>query len=354
MKGSKHASEIGRSGRFRRLRPGSHRVIRIGLALLWASILSGCGAWEIVPGSTPSAASDFEVPERRIEASSFELLKQFEQAGEPVYRFGPGDELVVSVAARPEISGPHLVGPDGIITIPFAGPVLIGGLTREEAASRLVEALAPYYLDLSVTVGVTGYGSNRIVVLGRVENPGVLQFDTPPNLLETLAQAGGLPLLRPEQLLTRCAVIRGDSILWIDVARLLTGDLSLNIRLQRNDIVYIPDSTDTPVYVLGEVETPGVYRLTPQMSFLDAISQAGGPTRDANLNRIHVIRPADRVNFSFSFMEILKPDPGLNVAMKEGDIVYVPRSGISQIGYVLENFNPFSSILIINQLMSGD
>jgi polysaccharide export outer membrane protein len=354
MKGIKHASEIERSGRFRRLCPLSHRVFRIGLALLWASILSGCGAWEIVPGSTPSAASDFEVPERRIEASSFELLKQFEQAGEPVYRFGPGDELVVSVAARPEISGPHLVGPDGIITIPFAGPVLIGGLTREEAASRVVEALEPYYLDLSVTVGVTRYGSNRIVVLGRVENPGVLQFDTTPNLLETLAQAGGLPLLRPEQLLTRCAVIRGDSILWVDVARLLTGDLSLNIRLQRNDIVYIPDSTDTPVYVLGEVETPGVYRLTPQMSFLDAISQAGGPTRDANLNRIHVIRPADRVNFSFSFMEILKPDPGLNVAMKEGDIVYVPRSGISQIGYILENFNPFSSILIINQLMSGD
>ncbi len=326
------------------------RLIGASLLLAYVALLGGCGVWETVPGPTKEAASAFDVPERRIEATSLELLKRFEQAGEPVYRLGPGDEIIVSIAGRPEISGAHLVGPDGIITIPYVGPIPIGELTRDEAAARVLQALSSYYLDLSVTVGVTRYGSNRIVVIGRVENPGVLNFDTPPNLLETLAQAGGLPLLRPEQLLTRCAIIRGDSILWVDVARLLTGDLSLNIRLQRNDIVYIPDSTDTPVYVLGEVQTPGVYRLTPQMSFLDAISQAGGPTRDANLNRIHVIRPGDRANLMFSFMEILKPDPSLNVAIREGDIVYVARNGVSQIGYILDNFNPFSQLLMINQL----
>lgn len=340
----------------RSLPPPSTRTRWHALALLLASIalLVGCGSWETLPGPTPEAVRAFEVPERRIETSSLELLKAFEQSGEPDYRLGPGDELVVSVAARPEISGPHLVGPDGVITIPFAGPVHIGNLTREEAAARVHEALAPYYLDLFVTVGVTRYGSNRIIVLGRVENPGVLQFDTPPNLIETLAQAGGLPLLRPEQLLTRCAVIRGDKILWVDIAALLKGDLALNIRLQRGDMLYIPDASDTPVYVLGEVENPGVYRLTPQMSFMDALSQAGGPTRDANLRRIHVIRPGERVHLTFSLMQLLKPDPSLNVAMREGDIIYVARGNISQIGYILENFNPFSSILIINQLMSGD
>lgn len=155
MNGVTRAREIRRPGERACERLFRCRSIRVGLILLIASALGGCGAWEVVPGSTTAAVSDFEVPEHCIEASSFELLKQFEQAGERVYRFGSGDELVVSVAARPEIPGPHLVGPDGIITVPFAGPVLIGGLTREEAASRVVEALAPYYLDLSVTVGVT-------------------------------------------------------------------------------------------------------------------------------------------------------------------------------------------------------
>lgn len=318
--------------------------------LCWTLLAGGCGHWERAPPPTPQALAAFHVPERRTEHSSIEALQRFEAAGEPVYRLGPGDEIDLQVAARPELSGPHLVGPDGIITVPFAGPVDIGGLTRDEAAARITEVLTPYYLDLAVTVGVTRFGSNRVVVLGRVENPGVLQFDSPPTLLDTLAQAGGLPLLRKEQLLTRAAVIRGDSILWVDLSRLLQGDLRLNIRLQRNDLIYIPDAFDTPVYVLGEVNAPGVYRLTPQMSFLDALSQAGGPTRDANLQRIHVIRPSERVNLRFSMRQLLRPDPGLNVAMEEGDIVFVPRSTVAQIGYLFDQINPFTTLLLIDQL----
>lgn len=317
-------------------------------------LIIGCGAWERVPAPAEPTLSAFTVPDQRIEISPLEALKRFEAAGDPLYRLGTGDEITVDVAARPEISGQHLIGPDGRITLPIAGTIEIGGLTREDAAIAIHDALSEYYLDLFVTVRVDRYGSNRIVVLGRVENPGVLQFDTPPTLLETLAQAGGLPLLRKEQLLTRCAVIRGDQILWVDVAQLLTGDLALNIRLQRNDIVYIPDASDTPVYVLGAVATPGVYRLTPQMSFLDALSQAGGPTKDANLNKIHVLRPGGPAHLTFSLRQLLEPGAGLNVAMKEGDVIYLPRSGISQVGYIFQQLNPFSSLLILDQLLGSN
>jgi polysaccharide export outer membrane protein len=40
--------------------------------------------------------------------------------------------------------------------------------------------------------------------------------------------------------------------------------------------------------------------------------------------------------------------------MKEGDIVYVARNGVSQIGYILENFNPLSTLLAINQLTATE
>jgi polysaccharide export outer membrane protein len=90
------------------------------------------------------------------------------------------------------------------------------------------------------------------------------------------------------------------------------------------------------------------------MSFLDAISQAGGPNEQANLNRIHVIRPSERVHLVFSFEQLLRPDPGLNVAMREGDVVFVQRSGIAQFGWYLEQINPFSTLLAINQLMSTE
>lgn len=340
--------------------PGYHTAriprLRVGAPVLAAIVgaLAGCGSWERVPGPSPEAHAAFEVPEARIQASSAQAMREFQAAADPVYRLGPGDQIRLDVAARPEISDIHLVGPDGNITLPYAGEVTVAGLSREQAGRAIHERLVEFYPELFLTVGITKYGSNRIVVLGRVENPGVIQFDTPPTLLETLAQAGGLPLLRKEQLLTRAAVIRGDRILWVDVARLLTGDLSLNIQLQRSDIVYIPDAFDTPVYVLGAVANPGVYRLTPQMSFLDALGQAGGPTRDANLNRIHVIRPDERVHLTFALSRILKPDPTLNVALKEGDVIYVQHSAVAKIGYLLEKINPFTSLLLINQLVGGD
>ncbi len=324
-----------------------------GIVLLILFLLSGCGTWERIPNSTPLARQSFEIPKKRTTISNVKALQAFqaglESAGKE-YLLGAGDKITVKIAGRPKLSNTHLVGPDGQITLPIAGPVQVSELSRQDAATTIERALLPYYSDIAVTVHVEYYGSNRIIVLGRVENPGVLHFDTQPTLLETLSNAGGLPLLRKEQLLTRCAVIRDENILWLDLKRLLTGDLTLNIRLKRNDVVYIPDASDTPVYVLGAVNKPGVYRLTPQMSFLDALGQAGGPTVDANMKDIHVIRPSEGLNMQFSLETLLKPDRTLNVAMEEGDIIYVPRSNVAKIGYILNQLNPFSTLFMIRQL----
>jgi len=159
-----------------------------------------------------------------------------------------------------------------------------------------------------------------------------------------------MPLLRKEQVLTRCAIIRKDTIIWIDLTRLLTGDTNLNVPLQRNDVVYIPDATDTAVFVLGAVNTPGVLRLTPQMSFMDAISQAGGITKDGDFNELHLIRPSADVNMVINMSDILTPQKNLNVAINEGDIIYVPRSTVSKIGYIIQQVNPFTTMFAITQM----
>jgi len=168
--------------------------------------------------------------------------------------------------------------------------------------------------------------------------------------LDILAQAGGMPLLRKEQVLTRCAIIRNEKILWIDLTRLLTGDTGLNAPLQRNDVVYIPDATDTSVFVLGAVNAPGVFRLTPQMSFMDALGQAGGLTKDGNFHDLHLIRPSANVNMKIGMTDLLKPQVNLNLAMNEGDIIFVPRHGVSKIGYILQQINPFSTLFTISQI----
>ncbi len=315
-------------------------------------LLCACGAWEFIPGETEYSADMFEPKDYSSKTSSLEAIQAFKEEIKQTenYLLFDGDMVTLEVVGRQELNGQHRIGPDGRITLPVAGPIKIRNMSREEAAASIMEALKVYYSNIYVTVRVDDYSSNRVIVIGRVENPGYLQFDTPPSLLEILAKAGGLPLLRKEQVLTRCAVIRNDKILWVDLKRLLMGDTSLNVPLQRNDLVYIPDSADTSVFVLGAVNQPGVFRLTPQMSFIDALSQAGGIHKDGNSSELHLIRISKGINREIDLSDLLEPDPQLNVALEEGDIIYVPRHGVSKIGYVLQQINPFSTLFTISQL----
>lgn len=318
--------------------------------ILSVALLSGCGTWESVPEADPEARAAFEVPDKAREISTAEAIAAFRSNVPNEYHLGDGDQITIEVVGREELSGQQIIGPDGQITLPVAGSLKVRNLTRQEAANAITRSLSRYYKDVYTNVRVDKYTSNRVIILGRVENPGAIEFDTTPTLLEILSKAGGLPLLRPEQVLTRCSIIRGDQIIWIDLKRLLTGDLSLNIPLQRNDVVNIPDAFDTSVYVMGSVERPGAYRLTAQMSFLDALSQAGGPSVDGNPQEIHVIRPKRNQNLEINLEDILAGDPNRIVALEEGDIIYVPRNNVAKIGYILQKLNPFAQVFAIRQL----
>jgi polysaccharide biosynthesis/export protein len=268
--------------------------------------------------------------------ASAEALAELEAPEEPVFRIGAGDVLSLQVWGRPELSGRHTVGPDGIISVPMAGPTQVALLTREEAAARVRTGLERLYEDPAVQFSVEQYLSNRITVLGRVQNPGLLSFDHPPTLLETLAKAGALPVIDKQATLTRCAIFRGrEKVIWVDLKQLLNGGtVSLNLRLRPGDLVYIPDSADTMVYVLGAVHRPGAYRLTPDMSLMDALATAGGPNEDAAPREIGVYRPARQAVERVALQDLMSAQRRVNFALEEGDVIYVPKSGIAEFGYI--------------------
>ena len=233
-----------------------------------------------------------------------------------------GDDVNIEVIGRPELSGVQTIGPDGRISLSVVGSLLVRNMTREQAAEAVTKALSPYYANVYTTVRVQQYKSNRIIIIGRVEHPGEILFNSAPYLMDIIAQAGGMPLMRKDQVLTRCAIIRKDTILWVDLGHLLTGDTSI----------------------------PGVKTMSPQMSFIDAIGQAGGITRDGNTEEVHLIRPSENVHLVIDMAKILAPQKELNVAINEGDIIYVPRHSVSKVSYIMQQINPFSTLMSISQL----
>ena len=210
--------------------------------------------------------------------------------------------------------------------------------------------------DISATVRVDHYSSYHIYVLGRVTNPGALQFETQPTLLEVLTRAGSLPVggAGAEKAgLVRCAVFRGgDKIVWIDLKTLMSqGNLALNIRLARNDLVYLPDADDQMIYVLGDVQHPGAFRLSADMSFMDAFSLAGGATDDADSKHMALIRPSTGRQQEISLKQILAGNRELNSSLEEGDIIFVPKRGLARFGYILQKASPITTFAILGSTL---
>ncbi|GGX36522.1 SLBB domain-containing protein [Undibacterium squillarum] len=328
--------------------------MRTCMIFLLSVLICACTSYPSVYSDSKNA-TEFKVPERtdKVAFPDPAILAEFEADAEPVYRLGEGDQLMLSVWGRPELTGKTVIGPDGQMSMFLIGSQKLSGLTREEAQQKLTKALEKFYKKPVLSLAVEQYQNNRVTILGRVQNPGTIVFDRPPTILEVLAKAGSLPVIDKQATLTRCAVFRGrEKVIWVDLQRLLTrSDPTYNIRLKPNDLVYIPDSNDTSVYVLGSVLRPGAYRLTPDMSLLDALSQAGGPNEDANLEEIGIYRASRKAIERIPFKSLLTADRRLNFSMEEGDIIYVPKSGVAQIGYTLRQLLPGMSL--INFTSSG-
>jgi polysaccharide export outer membrane protein len=321
---------------------------RLALALFGALLCVGCAQ---LPEPQPKLAEvfgkDFKAVEKtREEMATKEELALLEEAESPIYLFGSGDVVRLDVLGRPEVSGKMVIGPDGVITVPLVGDVNLNGLSREEAQAILVTQLKNYFTEPHLTLAVEQYVSNQVTLLGRVERAGPQTFTHPPTLAEVLSIAGAMPILDKQATLTRCAIMRGrQKLIWVDLKALLNGDPSYNIRMKKGDIVFIPDSSDTSVYVLGSVLKPGSYRLTPRMTILDALAQAGGPNTDAAPEKIGIYRAGARKVEIIDMGSLMVPDRKVNYAMEDGDVLFVPTSGLANLGYFMRQISPAISVL---------
>lgn len=86
------------------------------------------------------------------------------------------------------------------------------------------------------------------------------------------------------------------------------------------------------VYVMGEVTKPGRYDITDDMNVLDALTSAGGVTDKANLDAVQLSRVENGKSkaIPIKMSQVVQgKDPGQNVKLQNGDLLYVPRRGMT-------------------------
>ena len=81
------------------------------------------------------------------------------------------------------------------------------------------------------------------------------------------------------------------------------------------------------IYILGEVTRAGSYTLLPEMTVLQALSDAGGFTPFANSRKVYVLRQESgkQQKIPFNYKDVISgKDASQNIALKAGDTVIVP------------------------------
>ena len=122
-----------------------------------------------LPKPTAPAAQPVPVPAQLPKPTAPAAQPAVAETGVPVeagFTIGPEDVIGVLVWRDPEMSGDVTVRPDGMITLPLIRDVKAAGLTPNQLADRIQEAVREFVTDASVTVVVRQMNSRKAFITG--------------------------------------------------------------------------------------------------------------------------------------------------------------------------------------------
>lgn len=219
------------------------------------------------------------------------------------YEIGVGDLLEVEIWQQPELSTTVSVYSDGTVILPIIGSVKVDKMTPTRAADLISKKLSTFNPRISqVTVRVIEFNSKSLFVLGEVATAGRYGFENIPDLVAVLTEAGGPTeeAALSDIIVLRANPSRQDSskngrALTVDLEKIINGgNLNLLPSLKPGDLIWVPRVSSrlgaNRVSIFGEVNTAGVYTIGSDTDLLDLILLAGGPTEEADLGRVKLIR----------------------------------------------------------------
>lgn len=251
-----------------------------------------------------------------------------------LFTLGPGDRLQAEIINQASSRRDLVIGPDGKIYFDLLPGLDVWGLTIAQTKQLLEKELEQYVANAQVSITLQAVGSKHIWMLGAMTAPGVYPMASPLTLLEAMSLAGGTRQAQAGTTtveisdLRHAFVIRNGTNLPVDFERLLNeGDMSQNIYLQPDDFVYVPSGAAREIYLFGAVATPRAIPLSETPTLVAAITSGRGPTRDAYLSQVAIVRgslnqPAIAV---VDYEAILRGQAG-DIPLEPHDIVFVPNS----------------------------
>ncbi len=329
-------------------------MIQIVSLLLLVMLLGGCARYtEMAPGSVKTVTNGQGSVLVESQALTVALGKdEFVPPSE--YLVGPGDILFVNVKGRPALGSPvgngSRVDGGGQIHLPLVGSISVEGFTVAQAEQQVAEAFRPYLKNPWAVVEIAEHRSQPLYLLGQFNQPGTYYMDRALTLMEGLALGSGL---NDTANLRSARLVRNGKTIPVDVYRLLQeGDHRQNAWLKGGDTLFVPDDKNQNVFVFGAVNKPGAVTMpNGRLSLAQAVSAAGLDETAGHPRYLRIIRslsPTQGQLLVVDLTRILKGE-ALPYALMQGDILYVPRSGVGSwnqaISAMLPSLQAVSAVL---------
>ncbi len=280
-----------------------------------------------------------------------------EKAGIPEYIVGP-DDILEFVFWEGTTPVPYVtrVRPDGTISYSFLDDVHVQGLTTREIDEELTGRLLNYIKNVRLDVSVQEHRSKSALLFGEINilqtgksGPGKYNLKGKTSVLDLIVEAGGNT---KDSDLKKVELVRSGNKFTLNLYdAMFKGDMTQNVILDTGDLVTVPELPEfgERVYVFGEVIDEGIYAHDTAFDLLAALGKAKGCTPTAVRNDIKIIRgytSGKPLVLSASLDDILKRgDIAQNIALLDGDVVYVPRTVIGDVNEFILNTTPLLEYL---------
>lgn len=174
--------------------------------------------------------------------------------------------------------------------------------------------------DITVTGGETIYvGSRDVAVVGQLLRPAKYGIQGGMRKISDFISVAGGPTEFAGEVLFYTTSVSGTPVTeQINIDELFKAPNSAkNKEVYPGDVLYVPKAPQ--VYVYGEVQRPGMYKIDKNMTVMQAIAKAGGLTIRGTQRSVKLHRKDER-------NEVAKQTPSLTSLLQDEDVLYIEES----------------------------
>lgn len=239
------------------------------------------------------------------------------------YRLGVGDTLTVQLYGKENDQFELQIDRFGGVFFPKLGPILLSGLTFEDARALIKNRVTQELIGVNPVVGMGRLRAINVFIAGEVVSPGAYSVSALTTLTQAIYQAGGITeigSLREIQVRRNGAVI----VTFDAYDLLLAGDATNDINLTSGDVLYVPPF-NAEVDIRGAVKRPMIYELIGSETIYEVLKMAGSYSREAFPASTLITSTNDKLGLQEAQTVDLTERQNLALPVSNGDVIFVPE-----------------------------